>query len=719
MELPFAVEPSDPSLQEASGRRRVEEDDASSLVTASSQGSFLQSEDGSFGHLTSSPVASSPARQHQPTTTTFDHQRINLIRDEVLAPHHSSTVGGGYTYSPSQQSTSSKLVAAASNTLTSSLAATSSRVASVFSNLTATKSSSTVPTASGDGSRKTARGHHPVDTLDVNSYVNVWETDDDEVEIVLPDGGSEDPSNKPIYRGDILSLLLNQSVDDSLIVDLERANHFMAGAAQAKQRGQLQQALDQHTAAANIFYQVAVASKEHHGEFLYIKAVLRSPYCPTKTVMASNYCFLWPLCSASMAESLLLLSQTQAKSASALKRVVKLRPTSISSLLQQSVGTSDRLRAKVRESLDNQPGADLSESTFLGQTGGIPDAFEEANGGSVKDNQHSTKMTTDGVTTASPTVNPVDEMMALERELRDMDMKLELGSSIASLDARGHNRPKTMDGSFMVVAPGSQSYMSSSAMWSPPPQAISHPPRNPSTSVTATAGARARANRVQLSTSRAHLSSAGVSHKQSQQQNGLESSWWDSTASQALTSSVASLAGSVAHHDGFGAGQLHLNHQHPANSKQLMRLMDSLKTLGDENASLLRQVEEAEAARIEAKMAQEEMRRFKEEYNRRFNGLREVLERFRKDYPGGNDSNPLVGSEYAKSTPTTDQLQRQQQLIRKLTADLKKEKSEGKKKDAALTKYENFYREVKARSAQKAAQRQKDAGNRRNKVSRR
>jgi hypothetical protein len=52
----------------------------------------------------------------------------------------------------------------------------------------------------------------------------------------------------------------------------------------------------------------------------------------------------------------------------------------------------------------------------------------------------------------------------------------------------------------------------------------------------------------------------------------------------------------------------------------------------------------------------------------------------------------------------TEQLQRQEQLIRKLTTDLKKEKEESKKKDAALRKYESFYREVKARSAQKAAQ---------------
>ena len=70
-------------------------------------------------------------------------------------------------------------------------------------------------------------------------------------------------------------------------------------------------------------------------------------------------------------------------------------------------------------------------------------------------------------------------------------------------------------------------------------------------------------------------------------------------------------------------------------------------------------------------------------------------------------------SEFMRSASTTEQLQRQDQLIRKLTADLKKEKEESKKKDQALRKYESFYREVKARSAQKAAQRQREAAGQR------
>ncbi|KAL7573138.1 hypothetical protein ACA910_018807 [Epithemia clementina (nom. ined.)] len=54
---------------------------------------------------------------------------------------------------------------------------------------------------------------------------------------------------------------------------------------------------------------------------------------------------------------------------------------------------------------------------------------------------------------------------------------------------------------------------------------------------------------------------------------------------------------------------------------------------------------------------------------------------------------------------TAEQLARQEHLIRKLTMDLKKEKEEAKKKDVVFRRYENFYRDVKAMSAQKAAQR--------------
>jgi hypothetical protein len=90
---------------------------------------------------------------------------------------------------------------------------------------------------------------------------------------------------------------------------------------------------------------------------------------------------------------------------------------------------------------------------------------------------------------------------------------------------------------------------------------------------------------------------------------------------------------------------------------------------------------------------------------KRFSSLKKALEKSRED--GKNNTNsPVTTSDFMKNVTVSDQLQRQEQLIRKLTTDLKKEKEESKKKDSALRKYESFYREVKARSAQKAAQRQ-------------
>ena len=276
--------------------------------------------------------------------------------------------------------------------------------------------------------------------------------------------------------------------------------------------------------------------------------------------------------------------------------------------------------------------------------------------------------------------------MELERELRDMDMALELGNSISSLDARMQNRMKNsiVEGSFMVVPPGSNSYMSSS-MWGSghiPATSNTHPTANNSTSHrppsvigagptpnSGTAGVRARANRVQnvLGTSVAPANRNAPSQQSHQhpqgvpqpivgaQRNtnpGLESSWWgnaSTSASQVLASSVTSLgsrSGLIQLES--GGGDHHHGQRAPsqtANTKQVMRLMDSLKTLGEENAALLREVEDAEEARMEAKAAREEMKRFKKDYGKKFSALRAALDKFRKDHPnssgGGGGGNPV------------------------------------------------------------------------------
>lgn len=241
--------------------------------------------------------------------------------------------------------------------------------------------------------------------------------------------------------------------------------------------------------------------------------------------------------------------------------------------------------------------------------------------------------------------------MELERELRDMDMALEMGNSIMSLGTRQQNRLKhsTMeDGSFMMVPPGS-SYMSSSLWASGIANNPRHPP--PAQPTMGTAGARARANRVQnilgASTSiTPAIRQVPTSPLKSPHGGaaGLESSWWgtsSATASQALSSSIMSMGGSRLGAHVVGSEQLT---GQPANTKQLMRLLDSIKTLGDENAALLREVEDAEAARAEAKATREQMRRFKAEYGKRFAALKSALEKFRKSYPeqNVNESNPVT-----------------------------------------------------------------------------
>jgi hypothetical protein len=413
----------------------------------------------------------------------------------------------------------------------------------------------------------------------------------------------------------------------------------------------------------------------------------------------------------SLATSLLLLSQTQAKAALSLKRIIKLRPNALSSVFPTK---NHRLRARVRGALRTTPEADISASTFMGKASKPQsDPFDPQPATGPNDANESNKNRDENAQES----NLVDEMMELERELREMDMTLALGNSIATLDARSQNRMKnSVSESFMVVGAGSFMSSHGSMILGPAPVSTSRPYN---ASVGGTAGVRARANRLQnvsrqsnvLVAQQPHIMSNGAQLHPKHHvppalpptSHSLESSWWGnaSMASQVLSASVISLA------PGSAGQQLQ---EQAASTKQLMRLMDSIRTLGEENAILLREVEDAEVARLEAKTAREQMKRFKEEYSKRFVALKEALEKFRKGYPGDTsitgESNPVTNSTFVRTASTSDQVQRQEQLIRKLTADLKKEKEECKRKDAALRKYESFYREVKARSAQKAAQKQ-------------
>jgi hypothetical protein len=542
---------------------------------------------------------------------------------------------------------------------------------------------------------------------------------------------------------------------------MESANEAALRATEAKKQGDLLSALEYHSRAAKLYKDVAIVIRDRSSksDFFCIWSQLSFLFPQIRFVFLK-------LPVVSLSNSLLLLSQTQARSAIALKGVVQLNPVELRRILPPSTGAAstntntsaaslsqkERLRAAVRGALGSKHPheADLSESQFLGDVKfSSPNQHNKSSthGDDLTNEQEGTLLT-EGQESSNNSANPVDEMMELERELRDMDMVLELGNSISSLDSRMQHRMKAsmIDGSFMVVPPGSQSYMASS-MWTPGPAPSSstrqHPPALHTTQ--GMAGVRARANRVQNILDASTTQANKPSHQQQTPHttttttvvavhpttlpkniSGLESSWWGNTStttSQILTSSIISLGGRTGIEGGgsggpvsdvSGGGPTSATHH---NTKQIMRLMDSLKTLGDENAALLREVEELESARAESNAARESMKQFKAEYSKRFTLLKKALEKFRQEHPAGpttatttttsgNYHNPVHASDFMKSASVSDQLQRQEQLIRKLTADLKKGKEESKKKDAALRKYESFYREVKARSAQKAAQRQ-------------
>jgi hypothetical protein len=681
MDLPFVVDStSTQSSQQLENSIGLGADD-SSLVTASSQGSLLPNSEDSADNVerattaytndtgtdAADPVTLGTGTSDAPLTTAPARDRRDDFEDHLLlaTPADLSV--------PNVEPTSHRL----------------GSIGSVLSQLGLRGPTTEIPHAKHNDNQNhrgyaidahRANDQQEEEVIDF-TYVNVWDTDADEVDILLSTETEEDDDRSDPHptsdrrgpeRGDILAALISGTpwADDSTAEDFvvlsEQANRAAAQAIQAKRRGNLQEALDAHATAAKLFREAA------------------------GRIQGSN---------ASMTHSLLLLSQTQARSALALKRAVKLRP-SLSRTNRPNSDTldsqTDRLRATVRGALNNRREADISDSVFLGSASN-KDSSQLA---AANDNA--------AVNDSSSEHNPVDEMLELERELKNMDMALELGNSIASLDTRTQNRMKSsmIDGSFMVIPPGSQYHSLSSSTRNPAPA----PRAVPNRPAVGASTARARANRVQtrleasVTRPATHVSTVPPPGPPFSKNQSLESSWWGSSvaASQMLTSSVVSLA------SGMGGGPstdaVSPSGNQPANTKQLMRLMDSLKALGDENAALMREVEGAEAARTEAKVVKQQMQHFKEEYRLRFDKLKETLERFRKGQTS-HGLNPVLASEFGK-TANSETVQQQEGLIRKLTADLQKEKEESKRKDAALKKYESFYLEVKARSAQKQRQRE-------------
>jgi hypothetical protein len=573
---------------------------------------------------------------------------------------------------------------------------------------------------------------------------------------------------------DILSLLLNTVTSSSVVSSSKTAGenigssgteeHFMTlcqkasneskDAARAIKEGEIVKAIQFHVESSKKYRDAAILLKKGCGS----------------TTWSGDVKFL--------AYSLLLLSNAQARSADCLMNSAggcknlqhheqqqhgnKVTPSTPSvdgrSVLRDDAGKNDgkdnkegRLRAKIRASM-NTAEADMTDSTFLGKaTRSSHPPLSQLQ--KEKDDRKTQETDNDSspISLHKPVsdVNPVDDMMELEKELRDMDATLNMGLDLSASTSSIMTKKTLEDGSFCVVpgsgaSAGGSSYMSSSIMWASSvggrQTSAFHGHAQQQNTSQAHQG-RVRANRVQSILGASSMGiprplsmvgnqhtaqSHNVIHTSGQNNNkqhpGLESSWWGQAS--ALASSTTSLSNSMVgiRSANIGANQSGSNATAlPANPKQLMRLLDSLKTLGDENASLLREVEDAKKARMEAKAARETMRQFKEEYNKRFATLKAALDKFRAEYPDHKAIEPstaassssisanniITKSNFVRNN-TLLEMQKRDKMIQKLTADLRAERAEGKKKDDALRKYENFYKEVKARSEQKKRQKEEE-----------
>ena len=274
-----------------------------------------------------------------------------------------------------------------------------------------------------------------------------------------------------------------------------------------------------------------------------------------------------------------------------------------------------------------------------------------------------------------------------------MDMALEMGSSVANLGANVASSSTRPDGSFCVVPPGS-SYMSSSSMWTSgilggggntqQQHSKSHVRTNPQQQQQqqqGMAGVRSRANHLQSflgrdstqppssSSSNAQTSSPPTRTAalvQPTQQQGvqitpnaslLDQSWWGGGQGSILASSAIAAA-TPNHRPSPHSGSNNMNENATSgasrqvtaasstNSKQLMQLMDSLNRLGNENAQLMREVEDAKAARAEAKAAHDMMAKFKNEYGQRFNKVKEALTKYNPQTNGAGGANNPVANRY-------------------------------------------------------------------------
>ncbi len=137
---------------------------------------------------------------------------------------------------------------------------------------------------------------------------------------------------------------------------------------------------------------------------------------------------------------------------------------------------------------------------------------------------------------------------------------------------------------------------------------------------------------------------------------------------------------------------------------EVMRLLGCMKTLGDENAVLIKQVEESARVRQESERVRREMAEFTEKYARNFKELRIALEEFRQKYP--HDANP---ANHVRASQDLARIKNLEAEVENLMLRFNREKELNRKKDAMLKKYEQWYQTLRGH-AKAAKQQQQQQG---------
>jgi len=396
---------------------------------------------------------------------------------------------------------------------------------------------------------------------------------------------------------------------------------------------------------------------------------------------------------------------------------------------------------RIRDALHaNPPEEDISASVFFGNTPSgntNPTTNVTLDSTSTKTGEatSTTSNISSSTTTISSSQNPVDDMLQLEKELHTMNMALSMHASVAHLQAVAAATATSTPHKSYTTNPNTNTNLLLSQL------------RNAAVSGTASTSY----NNTNLLDSSCWWGQSSFLHPRSDMASSISS--WATTTSTLCnnpistttttkpihprlistspaagnTTNNSSGSDSLVHHtcqldtDNTNATQEmdSSNSYSNNNAKQVLRLLDALKVLSDENASLLEQVEEAKRARLEAKAAKEEMKRFQLEYQKRFHTLKLALDKLHQQQQQqqqqhqqqqlqitDDKANFILSSEILSSKAKDNTaLNQTRQQVQSLQLQLQKLQQESKKKDATLKKYENFYKEVKARSAQRAAQR--------------